>query len=113
MVAKKAANEPKNLVIWVIHVSNLPAMSDRLRNAGKRCPGISRWIVSITLRRRQDLGPQSAVPAELIQLAAGCSTHYFEPHQRVRSLCRPNERTRRETRPCQQEQDGNSSARMA
>ena len=112
MVAKKPTNEPKNLVIWVIHVSNLSAMRYGLRNAGKRCPGISRRIVSITLRRRQDRGTAGVETAELIQLVAGCSTHCFEPHQRVRSFCRPDELICREARHREQEQHGNSSARM-
>src|SRR6266436_4263800 len=107
MVAKKAAYEPKDLVICIIRVSNLPAMSDRLRHAGKRCPDVSRRIVSITLRSRQDRRLQSVETAKLIQLAAGGSPDPLESHQRVRSLCHPNERIRRETRPCEQEQDGN------
>src|SRR5437764_1037012 len=103
MVAKKPTNEPKNLVIWVIHVSNLSAMRYGLRNAGKRCPGISRRIVSIAFRCRQDGGAAGVETAELIQLVAGCSTHCFEPHQRVATHCRPHQWIRKETRRCEHE----------
>ena len=81
MIAKKAASEPENLVTWVIHVGNLPAMGYRLRNAGKRCPDIRRRIVSITLRCRQDRGAACVVTAELIQLAAGGPADRLESYQ--------------------------------
>src|SRR5438132_14072098 len=103
MVAKKATNEPKNLVIWVIHVSNLPAMSDRFRNAGKRCPGISCRIVRITFRRRQDRRAACVETAESIELVAGRSATRLESHQWVASHWRPNQGIRRESRYCEPE----------
>src|SRR5437660_553886 len=81
MIAKKAASEPENLVTWVIHVGNLPAMGYRLWNAGKRCPDIRRRIVSITLRRRQDRGAACVLTAELIRLATGGHTDRPESYK--------------------------------
>src|SRR2546423_12006024 len=103
MVAKKTASQPEKRVICVIHVSNLPAMVYRMRNAGQRCPDVSRGIVSIASCRRQDRRAACVETAEGIQLVTGGSADPLKSHQRVASHCHPNERIRRESRYCEHE----------